>query len=64
MNGIITDVCNVDDSALKKLRGKNRKSDNGEMKHLIFGLFEVRKEGPSQQQLSAVSPLLVAVHLL
>jgi len=41
--------------------GKNRKSDNGETSHRIFGQFEVRREQPLQQQLSAVSALLVAV---
>jgi hypothetical protein len=30
----------------------------------MFGQFEVRREQPLQQQLSAVSALLVAVHLL
>jgi hypothetical protein len=34
------------------------------MSHIISGQFEVRKEQPLKQQLSAVSTLLVAVRLL
>jgi hypothetical protein len=60
VNGIVIDVCTVHDSALTTLWGKNPgKSYNGEMKHRIFGQSEVRRE-----ELSAVSSLLVAVHLL